>query len=148
MSLVKTPAETTIRSKEPSASIAPPTDSMASAISNDVRLSVPSSSNRLTMIANPAFDSGSYRAPTIMLAFIETVGIEGFSTSNTFRPLQRTWLWTSKDLWRPISVGFIFFALFRTVADEVRHRAVVLTQILTADFGHIVRRDSVDALQI
>src|SRR5712691_2360437 len=140
-----------MRSKEPSASMAPPTDSMASAISSDVRVSVPSSSKRLTMIASPAFPSESHRAPASTLAFIETVGTEGFSTSNTFNPLPRTRLWTSNALRRPSSVGFIVLllsVLLGPITDQAGNGTVVLVEILTADGGYIGCCNGVDPLQI
>ena len=58
------------------------------------------------MIARPAFDSGSYRAPAKTLPVIETVGKEGFSTSRTFKPLSNRWLCTARARRRPISLGF------------------------------------------
>src|SRR6185295_806084 len=138
----------------------PPTDSMASAISREVRVVVPSSSRRLDIIASPAFSSESWRAPVSTLTLSATAGIEGFSTSSTINPFARTWRCTSKDLRIRGSVAFIrvllivdrygagFIVSQSAVWQEVTHGSIVRFQEPGTGSGNVRSRDCGNALDI
>src|SRR3954462_14299429 len=118
----------------------PPTDSMASAMSRDVRVLVPSSSSLLAIMARPAFSSGSCRAPLSTLTLSETAGIVGLSTRSTISPFGRTWRWTSNDRLLRRSVTFIqvlFFGIARFIVryDSIRHEIANSTIIGTENAG-------------